>query len=69
MVNMDHGILPACTEEVRRDIQLPNTQIGIMGSIVYLGLVAGKALLLTLLNIFIFIRFTLCDTGFELLQY
>lgn len=42
MVNMDHGILPAATEEVRNDIDIPNTQIGIMGSIVYLGLVAGK---------------------------
>jgi len=42
MVNMDHGIFPACTEEVRRDIGIPNTQLGIMGSIVYLGLVVGK---------------------------
>jgi hypothetical protein len=42
MVNMDHGIFPACTEEVRRDIGIPNTQLGIMGSIVYLGLVIGN---------------------------
>ena len=42
MVNMDHGIFPACTEEVRSDIGIPNTQLGIMGSIVYLGLVVGK---------------------------
>lgn len=45
MVNMDHGILPASTEEVRKDIGLANTSIGIMGSIVYLGLVTGKTLI------------------------
>lgn len=42
MVNMDHGIFPASTEEVRRDIGIANTSLGIMGSIVYLGLVVGK---------------------------
>ena len=42
MVNMDHGIFPACTEEVRNDINIPNTALGIMGSIVYLGLVVGN---------------------------
>jgi hypothetical protein len=42
MLNVDHGIFPACTEEVREDIGLDNTAIGFMGSIVYLGLVVGK---------------------------
>ena len=42
MVNMDHGILPAAIEEVRADIGLENTQMGFMGSVVYLGLVIGK---------------------------
>ena len=47
MVNLDHGIFPACTEEVRQDIGIPNTALGIMGSIVYLGLVVGKPLFFT----------------------
>ena len=47
MVNMDHGIFPACTEEIRRDINIPNTSLGIMGSIVYLGLVVGKDALIS----------------------
>ena len=42
MINMDHGILPACTEEVRKDIGLDNVDLGILGSIVYLGLVIGN---------------------------
>lgn len=42
MINMDHGILPAATEEMRREFSVTNAQLGIMGSIVYLGLVTGK---------------------------
>jgi hypothetical protein len=42
MINMDHGILPAATEEMRRDFAVSNSRLGFMGSIVYLGLVAGN---------------------------
>ncbi len=42
MINIDHGIIPAATEEVRKDLGVRNSQLGIMGSIVYLGLVVGK---------------------------
>jgi hypothetical protein len=45
MINMDHGIIPAATEEVRRNFGVKNSQLGIMGSIVYLGLVFGKQIL------------------------
>ena len=42
MVNMDHGIFPACIDEVRKDINIGNQEVGLVGSIVYLGLVAGN---------------------------
>jgi hypothetical protein len=42
MINVDHGILPACTAEVRDDLMLNNADLGLIGSIVYLGLVIGK---------------------------
>ncbi len=42
MVNMDHGIFPACIDEIRKDIQIGNQDVGLVGSIVYLGLVAGN---------------------------
>ena len=42
MINMDHGILPAAPEEMRRDFGVSNSKLGFMGSIVYLGLVIGK---------------------------
>ena len=43
MINMDHGILPACTAEVRDDLDLNNWQLGLLGSLVYLGQVTGTA--------------------------
>lgn len=42
MINLDHGILPACTAELREDIGLNNADLGLLGSLVYLGLVIGK---------------------------
>jgi len=42
MINVDHGILPASTLEIREDLNITNVDIGVLGSLVYLGLVAGK---------------------------
>jgi hypothetical protein len=42
LINVDHGILPACTAELRDDLKFSNVNIGILGSLVYLGLVLGK---------------------------
>ena len=42
MINVDHGILPACTKEVKRDLDLDNANLGLLGSLVYAGLVIGK---------------------------
>lgn len=42
LINIDHGILPACTAELRNDLELSNVNIGLLGSLVYLGLVLGK---------------------------
>ena len=41
MINVDHGILPACTKEVKEDLNLDNANLGLLGSLVYLGLVIG----------------------------
>ena len=42
MVNVDHGILPAATSDLREDLGLTDVDIGLLGSLVYLGLVIGK---------------------------
>jgi hypothetical protein len=42
LINVDHGILPACTGELRNDLGFSTINIGILGSLVYLGLVLGN---------------------------
>lgn len=42
--NVDHGVMPAATVEIKRDLGIENAMIGVMGGLVYLGLVAGKSL-------------------------
>lgn len=52
MINVDHGILPACTAEVRDDIEVDNADLGMLGSLVYLGLVIGKFIIQKFANLF-----------------
>lgn len=69
LINLDHGILPACTNEMKEQFDMDETELGIMGSIVYLGIVlmglfAGRlyqhfnSKLLTL-GALVFLEFTL----------
>ena len=44
LINVDHGILPATTNELRKDLNIDNASLGLLGSLVYLGLVIGKLL-------------------------
>jgi len=43
LINIDHGILPAATVSLKRDLGLENIQLGILGSMVFLGLTIGKS--------------------------
>jgi hypothetical protein len=42
MINMDHGIIPACTTEIMEDLDIDSADLGLLGSLVYLGLVIGN---------------------------
>jgi sugar phosphate permease len=42
MVNIDHGILPACSEEVKSKMGIENFGFGALGTFVYAGLTAGS---------------------------
>lgn len=42
MINIDHGIIPASTKQLKEDLSLSNVDLGMLGSLVYLGLVIGK---------------------------
>eukprot|EP00347_Sterkiella_histriomuscorum_P017387 403349579 len=59
MINVDHGILPACTKEVKRDLHLDNANLGLLGSLVYAGLVLG--------SLFAMPVFNYCNTKFVLI--
>ena len=45
MINIDHGILPAATTPLRQELGLDDLNLGLIGSLVYLGLVLGKRFL------------------------
>ena len=42
LVNFDHGIVPAATKEIKSDLNLDNIQLGLLGSVVYCGLLVGS---------------------------
>ena len=41
LINIDHGAIPAATTILKRDLGIDNVSLGIIGSLVYLGLVLG----------------------------
>jgi MFS family permease len=44
MVNIDHGILPACSEEVKSKMKIENFGFGALGTLVYAGLTVGSVI-------------------------
>ena len=44
LINLDHGILPACTSEMKKHFDMNETELGFLGSIVYLGIVTAGTL-------------------------
>ena len=47
LINVDHGSLPAATLNLKNDLELDNVGLGVLGSLVYLGLTVGKYKLLS----------------------
>lgn len=41
-VNLDHGVIPACTSDLKRELEVDDLFIGILGSLVFAGLMAGS---------------------------
>lgn len=42
VINMDHGIIPACTFEIKQELNISDFFLGILGSLVFAGLVTGS---------------------------
>lgn len=39
---MDHGVIPACTFELKKDLHINDFFLGILGSLVFAGLMTGS---------------------------
>jgi predicted MFS family arabinose efflux permease len=44
LINVDHGSLPACVQDIQTDLGIHDFQFGILGSLVYAGITIGSAI-------------------------
>eukprot|EP00347_Sterkiella_histriomuscorum_P015691 403356061 len=42
LINIDHGSIPAATLNLKKDLNIDNVELGVLGSLVYLGLTVGS---------------------------
>ena len=42
-INVDHGSLPGCSNNIKADLHIENLEFGTLGSVVYGGLTLGSA--------------------------
>ena len=50
LVNVDHGIVPAATDDIEKDLKIGETQLGLFGSLVFLGNLIGSIFSFALMN-------------------
>ena len=72
LMNFDHGTVPAATEQLRNYLNLDNSELGLFGSLVFLGVIIGSLISLSIINTFnrkyiLMIFLILC--GFALLFF
>jgi preprotein translocase subunit SecG len=41
LMNIDHGTFPAATEEIKKDLNILDHELGLFGSLVFLGITIG----------------------------
>ena len=52
LMNFDHGTIPAATEQIRAYIELSNSELGLFGSLVFIGVIIGSLISMTIINTF-----------------
>ena len=52
LMNFDHGTIPAATEQLRNYLDLTDSELGFFGSLVFVGVIIGSLVSLTIINIF-----------------
>ena len=66
LINIDQGVLPAATNEMMIDLDLTEVEFGLLGSLMYIGLIAGSTIAGYIYQRFSCKRiviFNLCCTG------
>jgi hypothetical protein len=53
VMNMDHGTVPAATDEIRKDLNIDDDILGIFGSLVFLGNLIGTFLFIYKVQLFL----------------
>lgn len=43
LINVDHGTLPGCRDQIEKKLNVKDFEYGILGSLVYVGLTLGSA--------------------------
>ncbi len=52
LMNYDHGTVPAATEQLRNYLNLTDSELGLFGSLVFIGVIIGSLVSLTIINTF-----------------
>ena len=52
LMNFDHGTIPAATEQLRNYLNLNDSELGLFGSLVFVGVIIGSLISLTIINTF-----------------
>ena len=52
LMNYDHGTVPAATEQLRNYLNLSDSELGLFGSLVFIGVIIGSLISLTIINTF-----------------
>ena len=51
LMNFDHGTIPAATDQIRNFLNLSDSQLGLFGSLVFMGTIIGSLISMTVINI------------------
>lgn len=52
LLNMDHGTIPAASNEIKRDLNINDATLGTFGSLVYLGNLIGALFITKIIDMF-----------------
>ena len=52
LMNFDHGTIPAATEQIKEYLDLSDSELGLFGSLIFIGVLIGSLISLSIINTF-----------------